>query len=486
MRTLISSNIDRVFTLFMLTLAVIVTLGLTGCGGGGSGSDSTVSPTTGVSAGQITGFGSIIVNGVRFHTGGAELELEDGGTIALTNSNNEDHLSLGMDVKVEGSFDDSGTGSAARISVDSSLEGPVANLAQADGIYTFSVLGQKVVAATGLTVVDDTVLGRSLTNLSDGMVIEVHGQPDGNGHIQASFIEWKAVDAVSVPPGSFELTGHVASLDTDASTFLIGGQLVSYDGVTPEDGILIEGSLVEVKGDLNGATFVATDLEIKNGFGDHHKTEIEGLVTGLDPVAKSFMVRGQLVSYANARFVGGIEEDLINSLKVEVEGSIVNGTLRAVKVKFKDNFRYEGNATQAGNALLIHNPGGPDLNVTIHSVMTLGTASGGQVKVRARQLSGANLLATRVEDGGNEERQVFKAPVVRIAEPLVEILDMGDGSNGVIVVDTSTIHSDDFEIENIITTRADFFAALQVGDIVKARWDNKDNRWDQIEIELED
>ena len=492
MKAALFSNLSRLVPLSLMTLISVMIIGLTGCGGGGSSDGSTPSsPSASVSAGQITGFGSIIVNGVRFHTGGATLEIEDGTEFELTNTNNEDHLSRGMEVEIEGSIDDNGNGTATRVFVDSTLDGPVANLNQTGEVYTFTVLGQMVIAAPGMTVVDDTVLNSSLGNLANGMVIEVHGLPDGNGKVQASYIEWKANSATGLPADAFELTGKAVSLS--APTFMIGSQLVDYSNVTPRDGLLVEGSLVEVKGNLNAAeTFVATGVEVKSGFDDHPEFEVEGLIVDLDTSAKTFKVRGQLVNYAAAQFLGGDETELINGVKVEAEGPISGGVLLAEKVKFKSGFRYEGPGNRVGNELTIDNPDGPNLTIIIDNALTRDETTGGEgpgeFKVQARQLAGANLLATRAEDdAGDPDRQIFQAPVVRIAAPLVEILDL-DGANGVIVVDTSTMSDapgdSDFEIEDAEVTRASFFASLKVGDIVKARY--RDNEWDQIELELAD
>ena len=282
------------------------------------------------------------------------------------------------------------------------------------------------------------------------------------------------------------MTGTVGSLDSLNETFLVGSQLISYSGITPRDGILANGVLVEVKGNLNGVTFEATDIEVKNGFDDQFKMEVEGLITNLNTAAMTFVLKGQLIDYRNALFIGGVEADLLNGLKVEAEGPVSGGILQAVKVKFKDNFRYEGNSTLVGNALIISNPGGTDLSVLVDSAITRGTASGGPVKLRARQLSGENLLAIRVEDNNDDRRQIFMAPVISISGSVVELLDSGNGVDGVIVVDTSSISTGNFEIGDVVTDRNNFFATLRVGDLVKARWDEDDNRWDQIEIELDD
>ena len=67
-----------------------------GCGGGGSSSDSETSSTDGasvVSRGIITGFGSVYVNGVRYHTEGTRFTIDD-------DEGDESGLKVGMIVTV--------------------------------------------------------------------------------------------------------------------------------------------------------------------------------------------------------------------------------------------------------------------------------------------------------------------------------------------------------------------------------------------------
>ena len=116
-----------------------------------------------------------------------------------------------------------------------------------------------------------------------------------------------------------------------------------------------------------------------------------------------------------------------------------------------------------------------------------------QFKIRARQINGATLIATRVDDdGGNASRQIFEAPVMVINNPEIEILNDGSGAGLILfdtsgLVDTPLINSD-FEIEandiNQKVSRATFFATLQEGHVVKARYDTGTE--DQVEIELDD
>ena len=107
-------------------LAFLLTA-LAGCGGSG-GSDA---PGTGPTAsnqttvGQITGFGSIYVNGIEFDTAGASYEVDDAV------ASGDDALAVGMVVKVEGSVNADGlTGTAFSVSYDDDIEGVVEELTQ--------------------------------------------------------------------------------------------------------------------------------------------------------------------------------------------------------------------------------------------------------------------------------------------------------------------------------------------------------------------
>ncbi len=493
------------FQEWLLGSILVVSIALlSACGGGGS-SGSGITPgttTSGVTSGEIEAFGSIIVNGVKFEVEGAQVETEHGVTTIISGATQTQHLHEGMQVEVEVEFNDDGkTGTATRIVIDDELEGEVTGLStDPSGIVTFQILGQTVKAMPGSTHIDDTVLNGQLANLADGMFVEVHGLPDGNGTIQATFIEWKAAtltDFNNLPgnEGEFEATGTITTIP-GANQFTMGSLLVDYTGVIP-DGPLAVGTLVEVKGTLNAGTLEATRVHVEDGFGANlAKIEVEGLVRDL--TATTFTLKGQLVDYSSATFYGGTSADLANGLKVEAEGPIVAGTLQAVKVKFKDNFRYEGMATkQADSSWRIENPDptGTDLTVWIDA-MTEDDANAGadpaattrNLRIRARQMQGAELIATRTQDnGGNATRQIFEATLMVKTDPNLQLLNDGSGSAGLLGFDTTItadLQATDFEIEDVPTSRAAFMAALTVGDRVKARYDGGNE--DQIEIELDD
>ncbi len=111
-------------------IALLLTA-LAGCGGSGS-SDAPATPNTSsatdqTTVGQITGFGSIYVNGIEFDTVGASYEVDD------AMASDDDALAVGMVVKVEGSVSADGlTGTAFSVSYDDDIEGVVEDLAGAD------------------------------------------------------------------------------------------------------------------------------------------------------------------------------------------------------------------------------------------------------------------------------------------------------------------------------------------------------------------
>ncbi len=486
---------------------------LSACGGGGGGTTSSGS-TTGVTSGEIESFGSIVVNGVKFEVEGAEVEFEHGQTVIISEATQTEHLNEGMQVEVEVEFNDDGqTGTATRIIVDDELEGEVQGLDASNllttGVVTFTVLGQTVVAIDGVTNIDDTQWGGDLANVANGDFVEVHGLPDGNGTIQATLLEFKAAtvdDFIALgDEGEFEVTGEITTTPT-GTQFNIGADLlVDYTNATP-DGPLAIGTLVEVKGTLDTSTtpdtLNATRVHVEDGFDDQAKIEVEGLIRNLDdPNTGEFTLKGQLVDYSGALFFGGVEADLANGIKVEAEGPVIGGVLLANKIKFKDSFRYEGAATEIdANTLNISVPSGATLVVLVDPAITDEEAginfATNDVKIRARIMSGSTLIATRIDDrGGQGTRQIFEAPVVDFdqATETVELLDDGtDTQQGLIVFDTSGLLDlnqqggvdSDFEIEDSDVTRSTFYNSLNVGDHVKARYDN--NVEDQIEIELED
>ena len=230
--------------------AFLVLLGMVSCGGGNSDVAGGGIGGTGITQGPITGFGSVIVNGIKFEDTGAAIEIED-----VPNRPRTD-LKIGMVVKIEWEKDTTDAYIAKSIVYGDDVQGPVRDIV-IDGVgdATFTVLGQQVMTHPGTTVFNGVVDATALVN---GNIVEISGLKDAAGVIHATFIDFK--NAVASAGETFELKGVVKSLDSIAKTFRLGAVIVHYSTLTAP----IMGTCVEVKstaGIMNGH-LVAGAIEV--------------------------------------------------------------------------------------------------------------------------------------------------------------------------------------------------------------------------------
>ncbi|MDJ0793326.1 MAG: DUF5666 domain-containing protein [Woeseiaceae bacterium] len=324
----------------LIYVLTAVALLLTACGGGGSNSGPVANPNPGgntggitrtgdaVAIGPITGFGSVIVNGVTYDTSSATF-TQDGTTVT------EAAFKVGQYVLVQGTIDSNDTtGTASSVTFDDNVEGPVSSVDSAAG--SFVVLGQTV-TVNGNTSFDDSCPA-TLDGLLGVAAVEVSGPVMADGTIAATRIECKAV------AGELEVTGVVSNHNAGAMTFQINALVVDYSSAMLEDfptGSITDGDPVEAKGNnLGGAgELLATRVEYKgaefaDNEGDH--VEVEGFITRFGSAA-DFDVSGIPVTTNGATvFEGGAAGDLGLNLKVEVEGEFnSSGVLLATKVEIK-------------------------------------------------------------------------------------------------------------------------------------------------------
>jgi hypothetical protein len=330
-------------------LPALLALSLSGCGGGGGGGgDNQISGIDRggitIAQGPINGFGSVIVNGVRYSTTGATITIDD-------QPGTESDLRVGQVVRVEGRLDAGGaTGTATRISYDDDVEGPIESIDVAAGRLV--VLGQTVKVGPS-TSFDDRISPRSLSGLAVGDRIEVSGLISAGGLIEATRIELKSASS------AVELKGTVSSVDTVARRLRINEQQVDYSSAQLSNfpsGQPGNGDLVEVKGSVNGSgVLVATRIERRNaslaGTTDD-SAEIEGLVTRYVSAA-DFDVAGQRVTTtASTVYEGGTATNLALDANVEIEGGFdATGRVVARKVQFRQQSDVElAGAVEAVNA----------------------------------------------------------------------------------------------------------------------------------------
>jgi hypothetical protein len=292
------------------------------CGGGGMEGTGSF----GYTAGPVAGFGSIIVNDVRFDESGARIENEDGSALS------RDALRLGMGVEVDSGAITVSTGGsnavASRVRRVTALVGIVGARDAAAG--TLTVFGQPVRTNAG-TVFDDA-LPSGLASVVIGSVVVVDGLLDAGTGVTT---------ATRLAPGSasedFRIRGVVSGLDTAALKFLIGSQTFSYTSASAPAG-LANGAIVRLRvqpePDSLGYWDVVSSSEAVRVPDDDTETEVEGRVSAFTSSSR-FEVDGLPVDASAARFEPSAAA-VVAGVRVEVEGTMQSGVLVATRVKVED------------------------------------------------------------------------------------------------------------------------------------------------------
>lgn len=466
----------------LLTVLIAAVLSVAACGGGGSSSAPVGTPNPGggtggitgtgiaFAIGPITGFGSVIVNGVTYDTATATF-TQDGVVVTQAEFN------VGQYVLVEGTIDQSGTsGTADSVSFDDNVEGPVSSVDSVSG--SFIVLGQTVTTSPS-TSFDDSCPA-TLDGLLGVAAVEVSGPVMSDGTIAATRVECKTV------AGELEVTGVVSGHDAGAMTFQINALVVDYSSASIQDfptaGIINDGDPVEAKGNALGGAgeLTATSVEYKGADfaddeGDH--AEVEGFITRFVS-ATDFDVSGIPVTTTGSTvFEGGAAGDLGLNLKVEVEGDFnAAGTLQATKVEIKQatNVRVTGRIDSvSGSTVVVLN-----IPITTDSITT-----------RFEDKSGADVDPLSVGDLNVDDYievrgQEFPAGSGEVAAVLLErddprsetelrgFVEAGGVSRPSLTVLGVTIETDGAtvyrDVNNQVMSADDFWAAVADGSLVDA------------------
>jgi Domain of unknown function (DUF5666) len=315
-----------------------VTLLVAACGGGGgdAGNPGAGATPRSFSSGRISGFGSIIVNGVRFDDSNAEISDDEGHAM------HRDDLGLGMlvDVTAGPIAHSSGSGSASEIVVHSEIKGPVEAV---DAVAaTLTVLGQHVIV-NAATVFAGAPGG--LAAIQAGQGVEIHAFLDrASGSYTAARIARE--DSLT----AYKLRGLVHHLDTGAKTFSIGSAHISYASIADAglpalaDGMLLKAKLSTTE---QAGAWVATELRSEvHHVQEQAEAEVEGFVSDFVSLAQ-FKVGGITVdaSGASVEFEGAAAAAIGNGVRIEVEGEASGDVLIARKVQVK-KAEHEDDATE--------------------------------------------------------------------------------------------------------------------------------------------
>jgi hypothetical protein len=434
------------------------------------------------SIGTIDGFGSIFVNGVEFDTDDASIFLD--GRPAT-----EDALHLGMVVTVDGVISTDGvTGTARTIIFDDEIQGPVTTIVPGrDGdSLLITILGFDVIVERTSTVFDDV----SFESLTVGDVLEVSGFADNEGRLRATRVEKKSGEESEA--GEVELKGIVSALD--GTEFMLGAYVVDFSGANLSGipgGTITEGMGVEVHGTLAdnriNADRVEEEDDVVRRLEDKDEVRVQGTIASFVSSGQ-FEVNGVSVDGSSAllRPSGLVLE---NGAIVQVEGDWDGGILVARRIESRRG-RVEIEATvlsvdatagtvtlqlQGVSTVMVRVDARTllDDDIDDDSILTLETITAGDfLEVEAIQ-DGNILRATRI-DRDDMDDEILQAPV-----------DSFDAAARSIILLGITYSTEGAEFEsragNPLSAEA-FFAALQVGDLVKVKDKNRDGVADEVEF----
>jgi Domain of unknown function (DUF5666) len=320
-------------------LSVIAALLLATACGGGSGDMPSGSAFT---QGTINGFGSVIVNGIRFDDSAAQVLDDDG------QPHSSGDLKLGMNVDVDSGDIDRGSNSAKanRIRFGAAIVGPVSAISTTTTPQTLTVLDETV-EVSSTTVFDNSLVG-GIAAIQVGDILAVHALFDtASGHYLAKRIEPDPAATV------FKVRGIVANLDAAAMTFMVGSALIDFSGVpaaslpTLANGLRVRVRLQTAKN--SAGAWVAISIQAdRQQMEDRDEAEVRGTITDFTSTA-SFSVNGLPVDASKAAFPDGTA-GIVKGAMVEVEGAIVNGVLVASKVELEDR-HHDNDANELHGAI---------------------------------------------------------------------------------------------------------------------------------------
>ncbi len=355
---------------------------LSGCGGGdtlGSGGGGVAgSPGTGgtgiYAMGSISGFGSVILNGIKFDDIGATVRL-DGVTTGSAD------LRLGMVASVQGQRGATLTsGVASQIEVWSIAQGLVTqvqagsfNVAgmvlQTNSATVFDGVGSAAGLSTGLRVavwglqagadarswtVTRVAVVSAVPAVSTGLVVITNSQPTLNGllltgALASSLVQGQLVraqgtlysgrgslhldrvDLAGLPggvvrQGELEIEGFVTAVLT-TKRFMLGNlEVDASSAVFSSPAIpMAVGLRVEVKGSWQGAIIKATTVENESQQ-TVNATEIESKIEQFTSLAH-FVMRGQVCDATTAVIRNGLASDLKVGSQIKVTGTISGSVL---------------------------------------------------------------------------------------------------------------------------------------------------------------
>lgn len=299
--------------------------GTAGNTGDTSGTNTAGAPGTGgtgmTASGSISGFGSVVINGIRFDDTLAAIRVD--GLAAQSTDLRLGMVAVAQGVRSAVATTPLPTAIANQIEVWKTAQGTVSNVANMGSFVQFSV--------AGLTVQTD--VGTAFEGLSAASGV-THGQTLAVWALQENTeaTRWRATRIALVAPSLTVTSGLFVS---QGST--VNGWQLKTDGDATVLAGLQSGQLVRVEGMSNAS---GTELKVlsvtRSGLTTYTQQdmELEGVVT--TPLTNGrFMLSGVTVD------VGALRTSAVPPISVgarlEVKGSLQNGVLTATEIELEDD-----------------------------------------------------------------------------------------------------------------------------------------------------
>ncbi|CAM3729407.1 DUF5666 domain-containing protein [Roseateles saccharophilus] len=318
---------------------------LVACGGGAAAGDTasqspaTAPPSagiTGVVNGTITGFGSVVINGVRYDDSLAKVAFSNQPDVQTAATLGDLHTGM----QVQATLKD---GALQNLLVNFALLGTIGAVDTTAG--TLTVFGQTIkITTTGqLPTVFEGF--SALSQLALGDLVKVSGTVASDGSITATRIERRLKDGTEL----FRISGAVQGLDTTAKTFgLTGNTTVTVDyskaKVLPDGAVIENGKPVSVvsanaPAASGGKTvLVASAVEVRaKKLPDSGDTTVGGPISDFQSLA-SLRV-GDVVVDASAATLkdGTVAGDIVNGAQALAHGTLSSGAMKADWIKVLKN-----------------------------------------------------------------------------------------------------------------------------------------------------
>ena len=334
-----SPSLLRPLQLALVSLSLISAALIAACGGAiGSGGTGAAPPA--VSGGTVTGFGSVIIDGLRFDDRSVV-------TVAEPAPGSEVLAEARMGHRVEVEFDADGNTRALR--VEASVVGQVTAVS-VTGVQagSFAALGQTITVNADAAAGPVTQFGAGYASALDirvGDVVEVHGVSTTAGSAQV--LQATRVEKRAASPAYLRVGGLVSGLGSGApNRFALGSLTVdaAAASITPAGTALANGMPVLVFAPVAGLNTLpsgelllsASALRIKTFRNPGRETYASGFVTQLDAASGQFELNGVIVKYSPA-VLSPAGTVLANGQYVQARGSFAaDGSMAATQVKRRD------------------------------------------------------------------------------------------------------------------------------------------------------